>query len=125
MFAAFVSSAQRGACSHCLGDVHPTSIPAVVRPGCLHTKVTPSGCQASLGTAQLFWEALGQVGHPGQPWLVVPLSQTQAVSREEVEGSGTGAPAAPGLGKGGQNTQENISPAVAASPNEEQDFAQA
>lgn len=65
------------------------------------------------------------MGHPGQPWFVVPLSQTQAVSQEEVEGSGTGtgAPAAPGLGKGGQNTQENKSLAVVASPNEEQDFA--
>lgn len=70
--------------------------PAVVGPGCLHTKVTPSGYQVSLGTDQLCWAALGQVGHRGQPWSFVLLPQTQAVS-QDCRGSGTEAAARTGL----------------------------
>lgn len=69
--------------------------PAVVGPGCLHTKVTPSGSQVSLGTDQLCWEALGRGGHLGQPWFVVLLPQLclrtpQALGQKMQHGQASG-----------------------------------
>lgn len=54
------------------------------------------------------------MGHPGQPWFMVLLSQTQAVSQdsEEVQYSGTGSgiQTSPGAEKKEGKTQEKTNP---------------
>ena len=74
----------------------------------------------SLGTDQLCWEPLGQVGHPGQSWSGDPLSQicpgssclwgTSLRAPQEVGALQTGAQTDPGAEKKDGKTQEKTHP---------------